>query len=69
MRYDRYRAMQLPIGSGTVESSCKHVIGARMKQGGMTWSESGAAGMLQIRTSLASERFLQDFRYTLRQAA
>jgi hypothetical protein len=69
MRYDLYRAMQLPIGSGTVESSCKNVIGARMKQGGMTWSESGAEGMLQIRTSLASQRFLHDFRHTLRRAA
>ncbi|MBN2554017.1 MAG: ISKra4 family transposase, partial [Spirochaetales bacterium] len=69
MRYDLYRAMKLPIGSGTVESSCKNVIGARMKQGGMTWSESGAEGMLQIRTSLASQRFLQDFRHTLRRAA
>jgi hypothetical protein len=69
MHYDRYRAMQLPIGSGTVESSCKNVIGARMKQGGMTWSESGAEGMLQIRTSLASQRFLRDFRHTLRRAA
>jgi len=69
MRYDQYTAMKLPIGSGTVESGCKNVIGARMKQGGMTWSESGAEGMLQIRTSLASERFLQDFRSTLRSAA
>ena len=50
MRYDRYRAMQLPIGSGTVESACKNVIGGRMKQGGMTWSECGALGMLQIRS-------------------
>jgi hypothetical protein len=69
MRYDQYMAMKLPIGSGTVESSCKNVIGARMKQAGMTWSESGAEGMLQIRTSLRSERFLQDFRSTLRPAA
>lgn len=69
MHYERYRAMHLPIGSGTVESSCKNVIGARMKQGGMTWSESGAKGMLQIRTSLAAGRFLQDFRDTLRCAA
>ena len=37
--------------------------------GGMTWSESGAEGMLQIRTSLASGRFLHDFRHTLRSAA
>jgi hypothetical protein len=40
-----------------------------MKQGGMNWSESGAEGMLQIRTSLASHRFLQDFRQILRRAA
>ena len=69
MHYDQYRAMHLPIGSGTVESSCKNVIGGRMKQGGMTWSESGAEGMLQIRTSLCSERFQNDFRQTLRLVA
>jgi hypothetical protein len=69
MHYDQYTAMKLPIGSGTVESACKNVIGARMKQGGMTWSESGAEGMLQIRASLGSERFLHDFRSTLRPAA
>ena len=69
MHYDQYRAMHLPIGSGTVESSCKNVIGGRMKQGGMTWSESGAEGMLQIRTSLCSERFQKDFRQTLRLVA
>ena len=69
MHYDQYRAMHLPIGSGTVENSCKNVIGGRMKQGGMTWSESGAEGMLQIRTSLCSERFHEDFRQTLRLAS
>jgi hypothetical protein len=69
MHYDQYRAMHLPIGSGTVESSCKNVIGGRMKQGGMTWSESGAEGMLQIRTSICSERFQEDFRQTLRMAS
>lgn len=69
MHYDQYRAMHLPIGSGTVESSCKNVIGGRMKQGGMTWSESGAEGMLQIRASLCSERFQDDFRQTLRLAS
>ncbi len=61
--------MQLPISSGTVESACRTVVGGRMKQGGMTWSESGAEGMLQIRASLASERFLEDFRETVRCAA
>ena len=65
MRYDLYRAAKLPIGSGTIESACKNVIAGRMKQGGMTWSEEGANGMLQIRSSIASRRYLQDFIATL----
>ena len=69
MRYDLYRAAKLPIGSGCIESACKNVIGGRMKQGGMTWSEEGANGMLQIRSSIASGRFLQDFIETLDRAA
>ena len=69
MHYDRYIAMHLPIGSGTIESGCKNVIGARMKRSGMTWSPLGAAGMLQIRASLASNRLLADFQATLAQAA
>ena len=69
MHYDRYRQMKLPIGSGTIESACKNVIGGRMKQGGMTWSEQGANGMLQIRSSLESDRFLDDFLVTLDSAA
>ena len=40
-----------------------------MKQGGMSWSEVGANGMLQIRCSIASGRFLQDFLATLDRAA
>ncbi len=69
MKYDVYRASRLPIGSGTIESACKNVIGGRMKQGGMSWSETGADGMLQIRSSIASGRHLQDFLATLDRAA
>jgi len=65
MNYRQYRRLRLPIGSGTVESACKNVVGGRMKQGGMTWSESGADGMLQIRTSQESRRFESDFRQLL----
>lgn len=65
MQYPDYRARGLPIGSGTVESACKNVIGGRMKQGGMTWSTSGADGMIQIRCSQQSNRFLSDFRQLL----
>ncbi len=69
MHYDRYRVRRLPIGSGTIESACKNVVGGRMKQGGMSWSEAGANGMLQIRCSIASGRLLQDFLATLDRAA
>jgi len=69
MHYDKYRKMRLPIGSGTVESACKNVIGGRMKGGGMTWSPSGADGMLQIRSSVESGRFYSDFKQTLKMAS
>ena len=69
MHYDRYRKLKLPIGSGTVESACKNVIGGRLKSGGMTWSPSGAEGMLQIRSSVESGRFYSDFKRTLRMAS
>ena len=65
MDYLRFRQMQLPIGSGTIESACKNVIGGRMKQGGMTWSPDGADGMLQIRASQESGRFESDFQWLL----
>ena len=69
MRYEKYRKMKLPIGSGTVESACKNVIGGRLKGGGMTWSPSGADGMLQIRSSVESGRYYSDFKNTLRMAS
>jgi hypothetical protein len=69
MLYDKYRKMKLPIGSGTVESACKNVIGGRMKGGGMIWSPLGADGMLQIRSSVESGRFYFDFKQTLKMAS
>ncbi|HEA65777.1 MAG TPA: hypothetical protein ENI07_02990 [Desulfobacterales bacterium] len=41
----------------------------RLKQGGMNWSPSGAKGMLQIRSSIKSGRFYNDFKRTLQNAA
>ena len=53
----RYRELGLPIGSGTFESACKHVVAARMKQSGIMWSMPAATGMLQLRASIKSRRF------------
>lgn len=57
MRYDYFRALGLQIGSGTIESGCKHVIGARLKQAGMIWSPEGATAVAKLRTRLKSRRW------------
>jgi len=57
MRYAEYRARGLQIGSGSVESGCKQVITARLKQAGMRWSLAGARAVAAVRTALKSQRW------------
>jgi len=57
MDYAAYRQAGLPIGSGTIESACKTVVQARMKQAGMRWSREGAQAMLALRCLLLSDRW------------
>lgn len=57
MDYARYRQAGYPVGSGSVESGCKVVVGGRMKQAGMRWSRPGAQAMLAFRSALLSERW------------
>jgi hypothetical protein len=52
MAYDRYRALGWDIGSGMVESACKHLIGAREKGPGMRWSAVGAQTVAAVRVLL-----------------
>jgi hypothetical protein len=54
MDYRRYRANGWFIGSGIVEAGCKHVVGQRLKQSGMFWTEPGAAAVLNLRCALLS---------------
>jgi hypothetical protein len=49
MDYPTYRERGWQIGSGSVESACKSVIGARMKQAGMRWGTDGAEEVAHIR--------------------
>ena len=60
MDYPLYRSLGLPIGSGAVASACKNVVATRMKRSGMMWSD-GAKDMLQLRASVKSRRFWDDF--------
>lgn len=51
MDYPRYRAAGLSIGSGPVESSCKRLVGGRLKGPGMRWTVAGADAVLALRTT------------------
>lgn len=57
MAYASFRHAGYPIGSGSVESACKVVVQARMKQAGMRWSRRGAQAMLALRCALLSGRW------------
>ena len=57
MAYPRYREMGLQIGSGTIESGCKHVIAHRLRQAGMRWTEEGAQAVAKLRARLKSGRW------------
>jgi hypothetical protein len=51
LAYERFRAAGYDIGSGRVESACKHVVANRMKRSGMIWSDDGAQDLLSLRTA------------------
>lgn len=57
MRYPEYREKGIQIGSGTVESGCKHVIGCRLKGAGMSWNVEGARAVAHLRARLKSGRW------------
>jgi hypothetical protein len=57
LRYGTYRKNGWFIGNGVIEAGCKTLVGKRLKQSGMFWSESGATGILIFRTLLLSGRF------------
>jgi len=57
LRYPLFRRMGLCTSSGIVESGCRHVIGARVKQSGMHWTVRGANAIIALRCSKLSGRF------------
>jgi hypothetical protein len=60
MDYPTYILKGWQIGSGTIESACKNVVGGRMKGSGMRWRPHGTTGMCQLRALFKSERTLWD---------
>lgn len=57
MLYKTYREQGLFYGSGVVEAGCKAVIGQRLKQSGMFWTQSGATNVLALRCALKGHRW------------
>jgi hypothetical protein len=57
MRYPDYRARGIQIGSGSIESGCNHVVGARLNQAGMIWNVEGARAVAKVRARLKSGRW------------
>ncbi len=64
MNYAEWRAGGYPIGSGTVESTCKRLIGARVKGAGMRWSQAGVQAVLTLRAELLSGRWEESWAAT-----
>ena len=52
MQYGTYRQAGLFYGSGVVEAGCRAVIGKRLKQSGMFWTQRGAENVLALRCAL-----------------
>jgi len=46
--YVDYQARGLTIGSGIMESTCKQLVGQRLKGNGRQWSEGGAVAMTAL---------------------
>jgi hypothetical protein len=57
MDYATYRARGLQIGSGSVESACKQLVSARLKQAGMIWDAPGAEAVATVRAWLKGDRW------------
>ncbi len=49
MDYPRFRRIGVDIGSGPVESACKQVVQARLKQAGMRWTPNDAQKIMALR--------------------
>lgn len=55
MDYPEYLRNGWQIGSGKVESSCKSIVGVRLKGPGMRWRPYGTTALCQLRALFKSE--------------
>lgn len=53
--YQSARQRQLPIGSGEIESTHRHLIQKRLKLSGAWWKETNAQALITLRTAPANQ--------------
>ena len=58
-RYGYFRQQGFFIGSGVIEAGCKTVVGRRLKQSGMFWSQRGGDYLLTLRCMTMGPNFTQ----------
>lgn len=54
MRYDKYLATGLPVGTGVIEGACRYLVKDRMDLTGARWGLDGAEAVLQLRAMYTS---------------
>lgn len=57
LRYGKYLAAGLPIGSGVIEGTARHLVGDRMGLTGARWRLPSAEAVLRLRALRASQDF------------
>jgi hypothetical protein len=63
--YRHFRTRGYPIGSGSVESSHKHVVHSRLKQAGMRWAEGHVDPLLSLRNLICNDRWAEGWQQLL----
>lgn len=63
LRYDQYLTMGLPIATGVIEGTCRHLVKDRMELTGARWSLAGAEAVLRLRALRASGDFEEYWKF------